>query len=126
MRIFLFFVFIIPTTCYGFWGDSCSFEGNVKNQKIVLYFLGPDEGGYGLKGSQTYGYCTPGKLNDYVQNTSLSCAAKKGGKQVVYYETNTIQYPKTAKESMSASTYVCKSGCEGNIVQTFIRMCDPD
>ncbi len=125
MRVLLLFIFIIPLNCYGFWGDSCFFEGKANNQKIVLTFLGP-VGGYGLKDSQTYGYCTPGKMKDYVQNFSLSCAARKGGKQVVYYETKAIQYPKNAEEAQSAITFVCVSGCEGNVVKKFIQRCEPD
>ncbi len=125
VRLLWLLTLIIPLNSYGFWGDSCAFEGEANHQKILLTFLGQEDG-YGLQGSQIYGHCTPGKMHDYDQNFSLSCAAKKGGKQVVYYETKVIRYPKSAEEGMSAVTFVCMSGCEGNVVKKFIQKCDPD
>jgi len=121
MRALLLFVFLIPLNCLG----ECFFVGKANGQKIVLDPLGPPNE-YGLSRSQIYGYCARNKIHDYVQNHSLSCSARKGGRQVNYYETKAIQYPKNYEEGLSGTTYVCMSGCDGNAVRKFMQVCEPD
>jgi hypothetical protein len=99
--------------------DACQFEGKVNDKKIILTWTYTDtsvgaEGSYGLKDSSIYGFCIIQNLEG--GHFALRCSASKDGEPTAYYVTQQANtYP---------SPYVCKTGCNSDIVQTFFEECE--
>lgn len=112
----MFMLFLFPLSCYGISPDSCWHEGDLNGKKVTLHYIQPQQGesvdAVGIPNDPKYGYCLMGAIDNYY---NMSCAAKAGGQQTVYYDTNT---PKNNHQ-----TYVCKKGCNANVVKVFVEKC---
>ncbi len=129
MRLFLMFLFIVPSVSQGAGPEECDFHG--VGGVVLKWVYEGGAGYYTVVGKQRrqvpiLRYCAetsrqlldkdgnPQPINGDLQQrvSGLSCSATATGKQVVYYE-NEISYVQGSGQTLALTTwyYNCKKGC---------------
>lgn len=93
--------------------DECFLRGIIDNRAITLKNIEVTPPTYGLSGSKNYGYCEMDSGYGV-----LTCAEAKESKGALVYELDS--------ENMDEQTYHCKSGCDANVAQKFVMVCEGD
>ncbi len=113
MRAILLILIFNASHAMAIGADECFLRGTINSQVITLKNIEITPPTYGLSDSKNYGYCEMDSGFSVLQ-----CAAAKENKGVLVYELDT--------ENIDEQTYHCKSGCNANVVQKFVMVCEGD
>jgi len=113
MRAILLILIFNAPQVFAIGADECFLRTVVDNREIILTNIEVTPPSYGLSGSNNYGYCEMDSGYGVLQ-----CAEVKGNKGALVYELDT--------ENIDEQTYHCKSGCNANVAQKFVMVCEGD
>ena len=113
MRAILLILIFNASQVFAIGADECFLRTVVDNREIILKNIEVTPPIYGLSGSNHYGYCEMDSGYSVLQ-----CAEVKGNKEALVYELDT--------ENIDEQTYHCKSGCNANVAQKFVMVCEGD
>lgn len=113
MRAILLILIFNASQVFAIGADECFLRAVVDNKEIILRNIEITPPTYGLSGSNNYGYCEMD--SGY---SGLQCAEVKENKGALVYELDA--------ENIDEQTYHCKSGCDANVAQKFVMVCEGD
>lgn len=113
MRAILLALLFNASPVFAIGADECFLRAVVDDREIILKNIEVTPPTYGLSGSNSYGYCEMD--SGYAV---LECAEAKENKATLVYELDT--------ENIDEQTYHCKSGCNANVAQKFVMVCEGD
>jgi hypothetical protein len=113
MRGILLILIFNASQVFAIGADECFLRAVVDNEEIILKNIEVTPPTYGLSGSNNYGYCEMDSGYSVLQ-----CAEVKENKAALVYELDA--------DNIDEQTYHCKSGCDANVAQKFLMVCEGD
>lgn len=113
MRAIILILILNASQVFAIGADECFLRAVVDNQEIILKNIEVTPPAYGLSGSNSYGYC---EMDDGY--SVIQCAEAKQKQGTLVYELD--------PENIDEQTYHCKSGCNANVAQKIVMVCEGD